>query len=86
MATKQGHKATFYGKLNLIHGFGDGDKVWAGNEFALGKAGTRLEAGLGMSVEMSKKSSLYTDISWQERISSAGSSGLSFKGGLRINF
>jgi len=84
--TKQGYPATLYGKLNLIHGFGKNDKVWAGNEFKLGKFGTHLETGLGMSVDMSKNSRFYGELAWQERISSAGSSGFRFNSGICVNF
>jgi len=84
--TKDGKAATFYGQLNLIHGFGEADKVWIGNEFRLNEFGTHLEMGVGLSVDISKKATLYGDIARQERISNAGMRGLTFNGGFRIKF
>jgi len=59
---KEGVTATLYGKVNLLHGFDGDDKVWVANEFVLGDFGTQLETGLGMSVEFSKNSPLYSEV------------------------
>jgi len=75
-----------YGKLNLLHSFGDKHTVWLGDSFKSGRSGTQIELGAGLDVVVADKVNVYTDLSWQERVSSGGTSGLSLNGGLKVNF
>jgi len=86
MIIQQDHPATLYGKINFIHGFGDGNKIYAGNDFYTSGFGTNLELGLGMGIETSQNTTFYADASWQERIQSAGSSGFAINVGFKLRF
>jgi len=86
LAVESIERLQLYGKLNLIHGFGDGDKVFLGDDFRIGKFGTNIEAGLGLNLDMTKNASLYGDVSYQGRIGKGGTNGLSLNGGLRFQF
>jgi len=86
VAVESVERLQLYGKLNLIHGFGSGDRVFLGDDFHIGKFGTNIEAGVGLSLDMTKNASLYGDVSYQSRIGKGGSNGLSLNGGLRFQF
>lgn len=77
---------TVYSKLNLIAGFGDGGTVNFGDNFQLGKYGSAVEGGLGVSAQINKKVSLYGDVAYQNKIEKAGFSGATFNGGFRVRF
>jgi len=86
MAVESVERLVLYGKLNLIHGFGDGDRVFLGDNFRIGEFGTHIEGGLGVNLDMTKNASLYGDVTYQGRVSDGGSNGLSLNGGLRFQF
>jgi len=86
VAVENVERLQLYGKLNLIHGFSGGDKVFLGDDFHIGKFGTNVEAGVGLNLDMTKNASFYGDASYQGRIGKGGTNGLSLNGGLRFQF
>jgi len=86
LAVENMERFIVYGKLNLIHGFSGGDRVFLGDNFHIGAFGTQIEGGLGLNLDMTKNASLYGDVSYQGRVGDGGSNGLSLNGGLRFQF
>jgi len=86
LAVENMERFIVYGKLNLIHGFSGGDRVFLGDNFHVGEFGTQIEGGLGLNLDMTKNASLYGDVSYQGRVGDGGSNGLSLNGGLRFQF
>jgi len=86
VAMESVERLVLYGKLNLIHGFDDGDRVFLGDNFRLGEFGTQIEGGVGLNLDMTKNAALYGDVSYQGRVGDGGSNGFSLNGGLRFQF
>jgi len=84
--TRQGSDIKLYGKLNLLHAFGDENQIWLDHNFYSGRFGTHLETGIGIDAALFGRASLYGDMSWAERVSSSGSSGITLNGGLKASF
>jgi len=81
-----GQNAGIYGKLNLSHAFNDHHKAWLGDDFNLGQAGSHIEVGLGGKLALGQKLNLHTEVSWQDRLSRGGVSGISLNGGFSLKF
>ncbi len=75
---------TPYAKLNLIHGFMDGEDVdIGGTTFTAGSFGTALQVGGGVTGTLSERWSVYGDAAWQTRIGDAGFGGWLANAGVR---
>jgi len=84
--TSAGSNIALYGKFNVIHSFDDNNHIWLGDNFQSGRFGTHLETGVGINAALFGKASLYGDLTWAERVSSAGSSGITLNGGFKAKF
>ncbi|QEE12027.1 autotransporter outer membrane beta-barrel domain-containing protein [Bartonella krasnovii] len=74
------------GNLHLAHHFGEKQFVHLKDVFQLGAFGSSLETGLGINAQLSSKVTLYSDFSYQHKLTKAGFSGVRFSGGLRYHF
>ncbi|PIT69281.1 autotransporter outer membrane beta-barrel domain-containing protein [Bartonella tribocorum] len=86
VVTDENQAVSFYGKLNLAHGFGEKKSVHFKDAFQLGDFGSSLETGLGFNAQLSQNFSLHGDLVYQHKLTKAGFSGTSFSGGLRYHF
>ncbi|WP_273754292.1 autotransporter outer membrane beta-barrel domain-containing protein [Bartonella sp. MM73XJBT.G] len=74
------------GNIHLTHRFGEKQFVHLKDVFQLGAFGSSLETGLGINAQFSSKVTLYSDFSYQHKLTKAGFSGVRFSGGLRYHF
>jgi len=87
LTTASGRQVQVYGKLHIAHTVGDGERVWLSHPFALGKAGTVAEVGLGMDATLANgKTTLYADLGRQQRLGTAGYQGWAVNLGVRHAF
>lgn len=77
---------SFNGNIHFAHHFGEKQFVHLKDIFQLGAFGSSLETGLGINAQFSSKVTLYSDLSYQHKLTKAGFSGLRFLGGLRYHF
>jgi len=81
-----GKNVTLSGKIDLTHTFDKNTQILLGENFQLGAYGTHLGVGAGVDATFGNKLSLYGDVTWTQRISMAGTSGLGLNGGLKLSF
>jgi len=82
-----GGSVQIHGKLHVAHTVGDGDNVWLSHPFALSKAGTVAEVGLGMDAVLAGgKTKLYADLTRQQRLGTTGYRGWAANLGVKILF
>ncbi|PIT68207.1 autotransporter outer membrane beta-barrel domain-containing protein [Bartonella tribocorum] len=77
---------SFKGNIHFAHCFGKTQFVHLKDVFQLGAFGSSLETGLGVNAQFSSKVTLYSDLSYQHKLTKAGFSGVRFSGGLRYHF
>ncbi|WP_208431427.1 autotransporter outer membrane beta-barrel domain-containing protein [Bartonella doshiae] len=85
-AHQEARIVSFYTKLHFMQSFGDRQFMYFKNAFQLGMFGSSLEAGVGLSAKLSSKFALYGDLIYQNKLTNAGFSGLSFAGKIRYHF
>jgi len=85
--TAAGNRVRLYGNLNVMHGLGNAQSVWLGRSFLVGKPGTTLETGLGISATLADdNTAVYASVARQQRIGSAGLDGWTFNLGGKFRF
>jgi len=86
-STAAGGAIQLVGKLHAAHPFGDGAKVWLGQDFHLGQTGTTLEIGVGLNAVLAGGHTVvYAEMNRQNRTGSAGYQGWTGDLGVRIQF
>lgn len=85
-ASEKDHIIFFKGNIHFAHRFGEKQFVHLKDVFQLGAFGSSLETGLGINAQFSSKVTLYSDLSYQHKLTKAGFSGVRFSGGLRYHF
>ena len=80
-------KTTPYLKANYFHGLsGNREASLSGDTFAVGKYGRAWSLGAGITGTRNKRMSFYTDVAYQQSISSKGWNGWQLNGGMRYLF
>ncbi len=85
-ASEKDRIISFNGNIHFAHRFGEKQFVHLNDVFQLGAFGSSLETGLGINAQFSSKVTLYSDLSYQHKLTKVGFSGLRFSGGLRYHF
>ncbi|MCZ2158915.1 autotransporter outer membrane beta-barrel domain-containing protein [Bartonella sp. 220] len=77
---------SFYGKLNILKAFADGETIKIADTFYLDPTGTAIEGGIGVNATLSQNIALHGDISYRHKLQKAGVSGTNFSGGISYRF
>ncbi|MGF7158084.1 autotransporter outer membrane beta-barrel domain-containing protein [Bartonella heixiaziensis] len=77
---------SFYGKVNLIKTFGDGEAIHIDENYSLDPMGLAIEGGIGINAQLSHNFSLHGDVSYQQKLQKTGITGAGFSGGIRYQF
>jgi len=76
-----------YGRAHVSRTFGDGQSVWLGSDFQVGRMGSALESGLGFDAALpSGGLSIYGDVGHQKRLGSGGHQGWGGNLGIKMKF
>ncbi|WP_273783480.1 autotransporter outer membrane beta-barrel domain-containing protein [Bartonella sp. AU15XJBT] len=85
-ASEKDRIISFKGNIHFAHRFGEKQFAHLKDVFQLGAFGSSLETGLGINAQFPSKVTLYSDLSYQHKLTKAGFSGVRFSGGLRYHF
>ncbi|AGF76290.1 autotransporter outer membrane beta-barrel domain-containing protein [Bartonella vinsonii] len=77
---------SFYGKLNILKAFADGETIKIADTFYLDPTGTAIEGGIGVYASLSENIALHGDVSYRHKLQKAGVSGTNFSGGISYRF
>lgn len=83
---EEGNAVSFYGKLNMIRTFGDGETIKIADIFHRDPTGSFLEGGIGVNAHLSQSIALHGDLNYRQKLQKGGVSGTSFSGGIRYRF
>ncbi|PIT70114.1 autotransporter outer membrane beta-barrel domain-containing protein [Bartonella tribocorum] len=86
MANEENKAVSFYGKMNVIRTFGDGETIKIADTFQLDPTGSSIEGGVGVNAYFSQNIVLNGDISYRQKLQKTGVSGTSVSGGIRYCF
>jgi len=76
-----------YGRAHVSRTFGDGQSVWLGSDFQVGRMGNALESGLGFDASLpAGKVSIYGDVGHQKRLGGTGHQGWGGNLGVKMRF
>ncbi|EJF84986.1 autotransporter outer membrane beta-barrel domain-containing protein [Bartonella rattimassiliensis] len=86
MAIEESKAVSFYGKMNVIRGFGDNKTIKIVDTFPLDPSGSSVEGGMGVNAYFSQRIVLNADISYRQKLQKAGISSTNLSGGIRYYF
>ncbi|WP_375666348.1 autotransporter outer membrane beta-barrel domain-containing protein [Bartonella sp. TT121SHDZB] len=86
MAAEESKAVSFYGKMNVIRAFGDGETIKIADTFHVDPTGSSVEGGIGVNAYLSQNIVLNADISYRQKLQKAGISGANLSGGIRYRF
>jgi len=79
-----------YARAHLSRALGDGQTVWIGRDFQIGRMGNALETSLGFDATLPSGpavlTSFYADINYQKRLGNAGHQGWGANLGVKAKF
>jgi len=87
LTAAMGSRIQLHGKLHLTRAMNKRKKIWLGDDFEPGKAGSTLDAGLGINATLAGgRAALHAEITRQQRISRAGHQGWAANLGVKVRF